>query len=62
MCFGCILAYFRVFSENIDVCGVRPWVIGCAPASLGVVGMLGEHVGMAGGRGGGVGVCVLGVS
>ena len=51
-----------MFLAKIDVCRVRPWVIGCAPASLGVVGMLGEHVGMAGGRGGGVGVGVLGVS
>ena len=64
---GCALdvsenSNFVVFLAKIDVCRVRPWVIGCAPASLGVVGMLREHVGTAGGRGGGVGVCVLGVS
>ena len=47
---------------QIDVCRVRPCVIGRAPASLGVVGMLGEQFCMAVWRGGRVGVCVLGVS
>ena len=51
-----------VFLARIDVCRVRPCVIGRAPLSLGVVGMLGEHCSIAGGRGGGAGVCVLGVS
>jgi len=60
-CFMCVSenSNFVVF---LDVCRVRPCVIGRAPASLGVVGMLGEQFGSAGGRGGGVGVCVLGVS
>ena len=51
-----------VFIARIDVCRVRPCVIGRASASLGVVGMLGEQCGTAGGRGGDVGVCVLCVS
>ncbi len=53
---------FVCYLAGIDVCRVRPLVIGRAPASLGVVGMLAEQFGMAGGRGGGVGVCVMGVS
>ena len=51
-----------MFLAKIDVCRVRPCVIGRAHASLGVVGMLGEQFGMAGGRGGDVGVCALCVS
>ena len=51
-----------MFLAKIDVCRVRPWVIGRAPASLGVVGMLGEQFVTAEGRGGDVGVCVLCVS
>ena len=61
MCFGFFFSNF-VFLAKIDVCRVRPCVIGRAPASLGVVGMLWEQFGMAGGRGGDVGVCVLCVS
>jgi hypothetical protein len=52
---------FVVFLAKIDVCRVRPCVIGRAPLTQGVVGMLGEQFGTAGGRGGVVGVCVLGV-
>jgi len=64
---GCALnvsenSNFVVFLAKIDVCRVRPWVIGRAPLTQGVVVMLGEQFGTAGGRGGGVGVCVLGVS
>jgi hypothetical protein len=60
VCFGCFSAYF-VFLAKIDVCRVRPCVIGRAPLLQGVVGMLEEQFGTAGGRGGVVGVCVLGV-